>query len=325
MTKSSLRRAAEQPDYGGRHQFVADCEVRLLEHIPGNHADTDANEHTDAYQHADGATTLRLPPAPPPRRPTPDADEYAPADRHADGDSDATTAQRHTPAHRHADRARPDYTPTDTPTAPIHRRDTNRDEHADDTPVPADGHADPFGHADQTPRADRHADSNCDQHAGAADKHPDPSTPTSHLRHARATHITPTATQTPFPFGAIRVTKTDKAGAPLQGATFTIKGNGMTVYRTTGPDGTFCVSGFSFGQYTVQETAAPPGYTADNPSAVTVAVDRPANCAGTGTPNSPTDSRIPYTPTPTPLPTDTPTVTPTPTIRHAPYRLTRRP
>jgi hypothetical protein len=90
--------------------------------------------------------------------------------------------------------------------------------------------------------------------------------------------------------GALKVTKQSiKGNAPLAGATFSITGpNSFSTTVTTGSDGTACVGGLVQGSYTVTETAAPGGYSIDNPSPVSVTIDHTADCAGsTGTPNAP--------------------------------------
>lgn len=89
--------------------------------------------------------------------------------------------------------------------------------------------------------------------------------------------------------GAIEITKTSSklAATPLSGATFSITGpGGYSNSVSTGSGGTACVDNLAFGIYTVTETAAPPGYTIDNPNGVTVSVDHNASCTS-GTPNAP--------------------------------------
>ena len=77
-------------------------------------------------------------------------------------------------------------------------------------------------------------------------------------------------------FGALKITKQSiKSGnAGLAGATFAVSGpNNYSTTLTSGADGTVCVDGLLSGSYSVQETAAPPGYTLDNPVPVSVTVD----------------------------------------------------
>jgi hypothetical protein len=86
--------------------------------------------------------------------------------------------------------------------------------------------------------------------------------------------------------GAIKITKTGKnkaAGSgdqPLSGAKFSITDpNGSSKSVTTGADGTVCVDSLTFGDYTVTETTAPPGYKIDDSTDHTVTVDNNATCA----------------------------------------------
>jgi Prealbumin-like fold domain len=81
--------------------------------------------------------------------------------------------------------------------------------------------------------------------------------------------------------GAIKISKTSsKTGNALAGAHFSITGpNNYSNSVTTGPDGTVCVDGLAFGDYTVTETAAPPGFVIDDSSGHTVTVDNNANCS----------------------------------------------
>jgi hypothetical protein len=92
--------------------------------------------------------------------------------------------------------------------------------------------------------------------------------------------------------GAIRITKRSTKGGPLAGATFAVGVKGSTgapiKTLTSGSDGTACIDGLLFGDYTVTETGAPGGYSIDNKNAVTVTVDHVASCTA-GTPNAPPD------------------------------------
>jgi hypothetical protein len=83
--------------------------------------------------------------------------------------------------------------------------------------------------------------------------------------------------------GAIQVTKetTKNGNAPLAGATFSVTGpGGFSTTLTTGADGTDCVDGLAFGDYTVTETGAPSGYNLDDTSGHTVSVNVNTDCAG---------------------------------------------
>lgn len=80
--------------------------------------------------------------------------------------------------------------------------------------------------------------------------------------------------------GAIEILKTSsKASAtPLANATFSITGpNGYSNTVTSGTDGTACVEGLAFGDYSVTETSAPTGYAID----VGTAMDAPVGTSGT--------------------------------------------
>jgi Prealbumin-like fold domain len=88
--------------------------------------------------------------------------------------------------------------------------------------------------------------------------------------------------------GAIKVSKVGKdksqgsGNQPLAGAKFSITSNGTPISGspfTTGSGGTVCVGNLPFGNYSVQETQAPPGYSRDDTTAHTVAVNNSANCA----------------------------------------------
>jgi Prealbumin-like fold domain len=83
--------------------------------------------------------------------------------------------------------------------------------------------------------------------------------------------------------GAIKVHKTSsKGGGNLAGAQFSVTKGGTAISGsplTTGADGTACVDGLAFGNYTVTETVAPGGYLIDDATGHTVAVDTNASCA----------------------------------------------
>jgi hypothetical protein len=84
--------------------------------------------------------------------------------------------------------------------------------------------------------------------------------------------------------GAIQVTKesTKNGNPPLSGATFSVTGPGnFSQTLTTGSDGTACVDGLTFGDYTVTETGAPSGYNLDDTSGHTVTVNSNTTCTGT--------------------------------------------
>ncbi|HZD58091.1 MAG TPA: prealbumin-like fold domain-containing protein, partial [Anaerolineales bacterium] len=80
--------------------------------------------------------------------------------------------------------------------------------------------------------------------------------------------------------GAIQITKTSsKDGSGLPGATFSITGpNSYSNSVVSGSDGTVCVDGLPFGDYSVTETAAPSGYAIDDDTSHTVTVDNNAMC-----------------------------------------------
>ena len=81
--------------------------------------------------------------------------------------------------------------------------------------------------------------------------------------------------------GAIKITKTSSktAATPLQGAMFSITGpNSFSDSVTTLADGTVCVGHLVFGTYSVQETAAPPGYKIDDTTAHIVTVNATSTC-----------------------------------------------
>ncbi len=81
--------------------------------------------------------------------------------------------------------------------------------------------------------------------------------------------------------GAIKISKTSsKSGNALAGATFSITGPGSYSNSVqTGADGTVCVDGLVFGDYTVTETAAPDGYVIDDATDHTVTVDTNTSCS----------------------------------------------
>jgi hypothetical protein len=81
--------------------------------------------------------------------------------------------------------------------------------------------------------------------------------------------------------GAIKITKTSsKDDSGLAGATFSITGpNSYSNSVVSGSDGTVCVDGLPFGDYTVTETAAPSGYAIDDDTGHTVTVDNNAKCS----------------------------------------------
>ncbi|HZD79357.1 MAG TPA: prealbumin-like fold domain-containing protein [Actinomycetota bacterium] len=81
--------------------------------------------------------------------------------------------------------------------------------------------------------------------------------------------------------GAIEITKTTiKDDSGLAGATFSITGpNSYSNSVSSGSDGTVCLDGLTFGDYTVTETAAPSGYAIDDDAGHTVTVDNNATCS----------------------------------------------
>jgi hypothetical protein len=84
--------------------------------------------------------------------------------------------------------------------------------------------------------------------------------------------------------GAIQVLKesTKNGNPPLAGATFSVTGpGGFSTTLTTGTDGTDCVDGLVFGDYTVTETAAPDGYSINDTTGHTVTVNVNTDCSGT--------------------------------------------
>jgi len=82
--------------------------------------------------------------------------------------------------------------------------------------------------------------------------------------------------------GAIKITKNSvKPNTHLAGGVFSITGPGSYTnsVTTAGADGTVCVDGLAFGNYTVTETAAPTGYFIDDTTGHTVTVDTNTTCA----------------------------------------------
>ncbi len=87
--------------------------------------------------------------------------------------------------------------------------------------------------------------------------------------------------------GAIKITKTSSKGQHpgLDGAVFTISSGGAPIAGspfTTSGGGVICVDHLPFGTYSVQETAAPTGYSIDDSTAHNVVVNANATC-GSGT------------------------------------------
>jgi hypothetical protein len=83
--------------------------------------------------------------------------------------------------------------------------------------------------------------------------------------------------------GAIQVTKesTKNGNPPLAGAQFSVTGpGGFSQTLTTGANGTACVDGLAFGDYTVTETAAPDGYNLDDDQGHALTVNVNTTCAG---------------------------------------------
>ena len=79
--------------------------------------------------------------------------------------------------------------------------------------------------------------------------------------------------------GAINIAKVSIKGPALAGAQFSITGpNGYSNNVTTGSDGTACVDHLAFGTYAVQETAAPAGYSIDDPTVHDVTVGASSTC-----------------------------------------------
>jgi hypothetical protein len=90
-------------------------------------------------------------------------------------------------------------------------------------------------------------------------------------------------------FGAIKIHKTTTKGdAPLAGAEFDVRrasDNSLVEHVTTDANGDACVANLVFGDYTVTETAAPPGYQINDSTTHTVTVDSVATCT-TGDPET---------------------------------------
>jgi len=80
--------------------------------------------------------------------------------------------------------------------------------------------------------------------------------------------------------GAIKISKTSIKGTVLAGAHFSITGpNSYSNSVVSGSDGTVCVDSLPFGTYSVQETAAPAGFSIDDSTAHSVVVNANATCA----------------------------------------------
>ncbi len=84
-----------------------------------------------------------------------------------------------------------------------------------------------------------------------------------------------TNTYVPFGLRVFKYTGTGDSQRPLQGATFTVEGNGVTYTLTTGEDG-YATTGdgqtLSDGTYTITETSVPAGYD-KLPGSLTLTVD----------------------------------------------------
>lgn len=84
-----------------------------------------------------------------------------------------------------------------------------------------------------------------------------------------------TNTYVPFGLRVFKYTGTGDSQRPLQGATFTVEGNGATYTLTTGEDG-YATTGegqtLSDGTYTIAETSVPAGYD-KLPGSITLTVD----------------------------------------------------
>jgi Prealbumin-like fold domain len=89
--------------------------------------------------------------------------------------------------------------------------------------------------------------------------------------------------------GAVKIHKTTTKGdAPLAGAEFDVRrasDNSLVEHVTTDANGDACVANLVFGDYTVTETAAPPGYQINDSTTHTVTVDSVATCT-TGDPET---------------------------------------
>jgi Prealbumin-like fold domain len=82
--------------------------------------------------------------------------------------------------------------------------------------------------------------------------------------------------------GAIKISKLSaKAAATgLADAEFSVTGpNSYSSTPKSGADGTVCIDGLAFGDYTVTETKAPTGYSIDDATGHTVPVDNNAKCS----------------------------------------------
>ena len=79
--------------------------------------------------------------------------------------------------------------------------------------------------------------------------------------------------------GAIKISKTSSKGTALAGAVFSITGpGGYSNSVTSGADGSVCVDGLVFGTYSIQETAAPTGYSIDDNTSHDVTVNANTDC-----------------------------------------------
>ena len=97
--------------------------------------------------------------------------------------------------------------------------------------------------------------------------------------------------------GGIAITKTSSKGTNpgLAGAQFSITKDGVAIAGspfTSGANGTVCVDGLPFGDYSVTETVAPTGYSIDDTTSHTVTVDNNTTCAGTPETFSATDTPL---------------------------------
>ena len=94
-----------------------------------------------------------------------------------------------------------------------------------------------------------------------------------------------TNTYVPFGLRVFKYTGTGDSQRPLQGATFTVEGNGVTYTLTTGEDG-YATTGdgqtLSDGTYTITETSVPAGYD-KLPGSLTLTVDGEAATLSDGT------------------------------------------
>ncbi len=81
--------------------------------------------------------------------------------------------------------------------------------------------------------------------------------------------------------GAIKISKTSTKGTALAGAKFSISLGGSAITGspfTTDANGSICVDHLLFGSYSVQETAAPSGYSIDDSTAHSVSVGTESTC-----------------------------------------------